>query len=57
MYHKKGVLGKYPIHENNTYMFSLEALLGKQTVTGTCVFCSICIKLVNIKNKIIFENR
>ena len=25
--------------------------MGKQTVTGTCLFYSICVKLVNIKNK------
>ena len=31
-------------------MFSLKAKLGKRTVTCTCVFSSICIKLVNIKN-------
>ena len=31
-------------------MFSLKALSGKWTVTGTCVFSSICVKLLNIKN-------
>ena len=31
-------------------MFSLKAQPGKRTATGTCIFSSICIKLVNIKN-------
>ena len=33
-------------------MFSLKALSGKWTVTGTCVFSSICVKvkLLIIKN-------
>ena len=36
-------------------MLSLKTQSGKRTVTGTCVFSLICIKLVNIKNKTIFS--
>ena len=35
------------------YMLSLKAWSGKPTVTGMCIFSSICIKLVNILNLVL----
>ena len=48
---KKVVSMKHPTRENRTYFVFIKSIIGKRIVTGTCVFSSICIELVNIKTK------